>query len=58
MSDLVGNPEDRFSHDEAQILTTESRLHVIDCGHSLEEISRTMKKNVVGLLFKRCVYMV
>ena len=29
VSDLVGNPEDRFSHNEAQIIPTAIRLNVI-----------------------------
>ena len=38
MSNLVGNPEDRFSHNEARIFTTD-----IPCGSSITDLSGLIK---------------
>ena len=43
MSDLVGNPEDRFSHDEAQLL------------HHAERIANTYDSNQTSCCFSYCL---
>ena len=47
MSDLVGNPEDRFSHDEAHILLRQDLLRSLD--QNCTESSRVMRKSVFFL---------
>ena len=55
MWDLVGNPEDRFSHNEAHIIS-DMVISQKDVEHKLRENKRT------GLVFynflvKKCVYL-
>ena len=50
MSDLVGNPEDRFSHNEAKILSVNAnnniRFHAVRC--NLTSSAKTRAKKLTG----------
>ena len=54
MSDLVGNPEDRFSHNDAHITSVFIAHHYALCMHpnvawAQNEMSRSMRKPVFGV---------
>ena len=50
MSDLIGNPEDRFCHDEAHILFDKIQSNLFKSGHSKED-----KNRFSGLKISKCM---
>ena len=50
MTDLVGNPEDRFSHDEAGIVFNIMPVELYQCSTRMEHI--VVKGNFVGSILE------